>query len=79
MCGSRTTATLGDSVALEADDWLFEKLEGAAQDGLTQDALEAVARWKYRGGALRKLVKENEALGNQRTKDHKEVIRPRDE
>ena len=49
--------------ALEADDWLFEKLEGAAQDGLTQDALEAVARWKYRGGALRKLVKENEALG----------------
>lgn len=49
--------------ALDADDWLFRELEGATQDGLTQDALEAVARWKYRGGALRKLVKENETLG----------------
>ena len=49
--------------ALEADDWLAERLKGAAQYGLTQDALEAVARWKYPGGALRKLVKENETRG----------------
>ena len=49
--------------ALEADEWLSAQLERAVLEGMTQHALEAVATWKYRGGALRKLVKENPTRG----------------
>ena len=62
--------------ALEADDWLFDKLKDAARNGLSQDDLEAVARWKWPGGALRKLVKENETLGISVQKITKESFDP---
>ena len=62
--------------ALEADQWLSRKLEGAAQAGMTVDALEAVATWKYRGGALRKLVRENPARGNDELQITKKAFDP---
>ena len=46
--------------ALRADEWLCKHLQGIAERGcLTRDELKKIARWKYRGGKIRQLIKGN--------------------